>query len=116
MIPPEICLKNRLKAATQAPIIQIQPESKGLIKPGSQVIFGEYEGQIVIGNLATQESFCLTGVGADIWQAIAQHGDVEQVVTSLLSSYDVEEATLRCDVETFIDELYAQGLVVKCDR
>ncbi|NEU76656.1 PqqD family peptide modification chaperone [Hassallia byssoidea VB512170] len=113
LIPPEICLKNRLKAATEAPIIQIQPESKGLIQPGSQVIFGEYEGQIVVGNLATGESFCLTGVAADIWQAYAQHGDVEQVVMSLLSSYDVEEATLRCDVETFIDELYTQGLLVK---
>jgi Coenzyme PQQ synthesis protein D (PqqD) len=114
LIPPEICLKNRLKAAAQAPIIQVQPESKGLIQPGLQVIFGEYEGQIVVGNLATQESFCLTGVAADIWQAIIEHGDVEQVVMSLLSSYDVEEATLRCDVETFIDELYIQGLLIKC--
>jgi hypothetical protein len=116
LIPPEICLKNRLKAATEPPIIQIQPESKGLIQPESQVIFGEYEGQIVIGNLATQESFCLTGVAADIWQAVVEHGDIEEVVMSVLSSYDVEETTLRCDVETFIDELYAQGLLVKCDR
>ena len=70
----------------------------------------------MVGNLANQKSFFLTGVAADIWQAIAQHGDVEQVVMSLLRSYDVEEATLRYDVETFIDELYAQGLLVKCDR
>ncbi|BAZ11060.1 hypothetical protein NIES4071_28850 [Calothrix sp. NIES-4071] len=115
LIPPKICLKNRLKAATQAPIIKTQPESKGLIQPGQQVIFGEYEGQIVIGDLATQESFCLTGVAADIWQAIVEYGDVEQVITSLLSSYNVEEDTLRCDVETFIDELYASGLLIKCN-
>ena len=116
LIPPEICLKNRLKAAAQAPIIQIQPESKGLIQPKSQVIFGEYERQIVIGNLATQESFCLTGVAADIWLAIIEHGNLEKVVTELLRRYEVDEATLRLDVETFTDELYAQDLLIKCDQ
>ncbi|MDF5733210.1 MAG: PqqD family peptide modification chaperone [Rhizonema sp. PD38] len=115
LIPPEICLKNRLKAATQAPTIQIQPQSKGLIQPDSQVIFGEYEGQIVIGHLATQESFCLTGIAADIWLAIIEHGNLEKVVTALLRSYEVDEATLRLDVDTFTNDLYAQGLLTKCD-
>ncbi|RAM51553.1 MAG: hypothetical protein C6Y22_10845 [Hapalosiphonaceae cyanobacterium JJU2] len=111
LIPPEICLKNRLKTAKEAPIIQMQPESKGLIQPGLQVIFGEYEGQIVIGNLATQESFYLTGVAADIWQAIIEYGEIEKVITSLLEDYDIEEAILRCDVETFVNDLYTQNLL-----
>jgi hypothetical protein len=113
LIPPEICLKNRLKAATQAPIIQIQPESKGLIQPGLQVIFGEYEGQIVIGNLATQESFCLTGVAADIWQAIFECSNLEEVITVLLQNYDIDEATLHTDVNTFINELCGRGLLTQ---
>jgi hypothetical protein len=116
MLPPQICQKNRLKACENSPMIQVQPQAKGLLQTGLQVIYGKYKEQIVIGNLTTQESFYLTSVAADIWQAIIKYGDMEKVITSLLESYDVEEVTLRHDVQTFVDGLYAQGLLVRENR
>jgi hypothetical protein len=114
LLPPQICQKNRLKAGENSPIIQVQPQTKAPLQTGLQVIYGMYKEQIVIGNLTTQESFYLTGVAADIWQAMMEYGDIEKVMTSLLGSYDVEEVTLRRDVETFVGDLYAQGLLVVC--
>ena len=116
LLPKELCLKNQFKVAQKPLNVQIQPEANGPLKPAQQVVFGQYGEQIVIGNLETQESFGLTDLAADIWLAIIEHGNLEKVVTALLRSYEVDEATLRSDVDTFIRELHAQGLLVKCDQ
>ena len=114
LVPKELCLKNQFKAAPVPPDVQIQYEATGYLKPAVQVVFGQYREQIVIGNQKTQESFGLTDLAADIWLAIVEHGSFEKVVTALLRSYEVDEATLRSDVDTFVHKLHAQGLLVKC--
>ncbi len=113
LLPKELCLKNQFKAVAQPPQVQVQPEATGILQPTTHVIFGQYEEQLVIGNQKTQESFGLTDIAADIWLALVEYGSVEKVVTALLTSYEVDEATLRCDVDTFVRELLAQGLLIK---
>jgi len=110
-LTPEICQKNRLKSPANPPLIQMQNEGNGNIKPGLNVIYGENEEEILIGNLETQTSFSLDGVAADIWKALVEFGNVEQIVTSLLNTYEVDEDYLRSDVHTFINQLDSQGLL-----
>lgn len=115
IVPPELCLKNRLAPGTEPIPVQVQPEGKGPLKPSEYVLFGEFEGQIVVGNLETGESFGLADVAADTWRAIVEYGNLEDVVDALLRDYDVDEATLRADLRAFVDDLLARGLLEQSD-
>jgi hypothetical protein len=115
VVPPEFCLKNRSTPDTTGPIrVQVQPEGKGPLKPSAQVLFGEFEALIVIGNVQTGQSFALEGVAADMWRAIVEYGDLEEVMTTLLRDYDVDKSTLQADLQAFIAELLEQGLLEQC--
>ena len=111
LVPKELCLKNRFKAAATQIAVQIQAKPQGAIKPASSLIFGQYGDRVVIGNLHTQQSFGLSDLAADIWLAVVKYGNLEQVITALLQTYDVDKATLRIDVSAFINQLFDQGLV-----
>jgi GeoRSP system PqqD family protein len=58
------------------------------------------EGQIVGLNL----------LGTEIWK-ICDGRNIEEIVTELLDRFEVTAATLRTDVEGFLAELAAKGLV-----
>ena len=58
------------------------------------MIFGAFEGQVVIGNLATGESFGLAEVAAAMWQGIVRHGNLSEVAAALGREYEVDAATL----------------------
>jgi hypothetical protein len=110
-LPPDLCLKNRPSSGAHPVPVQVQPQGKGTPKPSSTVLFGEFEGQLAIGNLKTGESFVLEGVGADMWRAIVECGDLEEAADALLRTYDIDGATLRADLRTFVRDLLSQGLL-----
>jgi hypothetical protein len=109
LLPPELCLKNR---SDSKPIpVQIQPEGKGPLCPSGRVIFSYHNGCVIIGDLVTKESFCLDGVAADMWNAVIEKGDAEAILDKLLTEYDIDEFTLRSDLQSFIDDLLARGIL-----
>lgn len=55
----------------------------------------------------------LNEVGADILMAFVEAATVEEVVQKLLETYDVGEATLRQDVEEFLEKALARGVLDK---
>jgi hypothetical protein len=111
LVPPELCLKNRPEPAEGHAPIQFQPEGKGPIRPSSRVLFGELEGGVVIGDLEGGECFGLDGVGADMWRCIVEFGDRERAGDEILKAYDVDEVTLRGDLDGFVDELISRGIL-----
>ncbi len=110
-VPPELCLKNRLATSMEPIPVQVQPECRGPLKPAAQVFFGDLEGQVVVGDLKTQESFVLDSVGADMWRAIVEYGNLEEVAEVLLKDYDVDEVALRTDLLGFVEDLLSRSLL-----
>lgn len=110
-VPPELCLKNRLPPGEKPIQVQVQPAGKGPLGPSSHVLFGELEGEVVVGDLETKECFTLSDVGADMWRAIVRHGNLEEAMETLLKNYDVDEDALRTDLREFADDLLSQGLL-----
>ena len=49
--------------------------------------------------------FVLTEVGAFIWDLLPRVETVDDIVTAIVGSYEVEEDTARRDTEVFLDKL-----------
>jgi Coenzyme PQQ synthesis protein D (PqqD) len=113
LMSPKLCLKNRPAPGTKPIQVQVQPEGKGPLKPASHTLFGALEGQIVLGELKTEESFVLDGVGADMWRAIVEYGNLEEAAAALVEGYEVDSTTLQEDLRAFVENLLFRGLLEK---
>ena len=114
ILPGELCLKNRLPPGVQPVALQVQPEGKGPFRPTEAVIFGEYERQIVIGQLESGQTFGLEGTAAAMWRALLEAGSLEEAVDRMVREYAVEEGILRADLQAFIDDLLGRGILERC--
>lgn len=111
LVPPELCLKNRRTPRRLPSRLQFQPLGPGPLRAAPHVLFGELRSQVVVANVATQESFALAGVAADMWTSIATLGDAAEVLVSMKQKYDVEEERLAKDLEQFVGNLLERGLL-----
>ena len=82
------------------------------MKPAPGVVFQEIEGETVLLDVEAERYYALDEVGSRCWELLAEHGDLEKVVASMLAEFDVDEATLRSDLEGLLEQLSAAGLVV----
>jgi hypothetical protein len=85
------------------------------VKVAPGVVFQEVEGEMVLLELEAGRYYVLDDVGARCWQLLADLGEVEAVVGAMLAEFDVDEATLRTDLDALLARLTAAGLVVSSD-
>ena len=83
------------------------------MKPSPNVVTQEIEGELVLLDLSGERYFSLDSVGARIWQLLGEHdGDVDRVVADMLSEFDVDEPTLRRDIDALLKRLDEARLLV----
>ena len=64
-------------------------------------------------DLSGERYFSLDSVGARIWQLLGeQDGDVDRVVADMLTEFDVDEPTLRRDIDALLKRLDEARLLV----
>jgi len=71
----------------------------------------EVDGEMVLLDMESENYFGLDEVGTAIWQAIQEHGNLQEVFDELLKQYDVESEVLEHDLADFIGKLVESGLV-----
>jgi hypothetical protein len=82
------------------------------VKPSPNVIFQEVEGELVLLDLDGEHYFSLDEVGGRVWLLLVEYdGDVESIVMAMLDEFDVEEQTLRRDIDALLGQLRAAGLL-----
>ncbi len=81
------------------------------VEISDDVIYQEVRDEVVLLNLESQQYFGLDSVGADVWKLLKEHGDSEAVVQGMKSSYRVDEAKLRSDVDALVADMVQAGLV-----
>jgi hypothetical protein len=111
LLPPELCLKNRPAPGVEPIPVQVQSDGPGPLRPAAQVLCGEFEGQVVVADTDTEESFSLSGVAADVWRAVVEKGNVEDAVSALAGEYDIDHQTLEADARGFVAELVSRDLL-----
>lgn len=75
------------------------------------VVFREVGGEAVILDLQHGTYFGLDPVGTRIWQLLEGRADLQHVVETLVTEYDVERATAERDLLDLMDDLRRRELV-----
>lgn len=83
------------------------------IAAAPDVVSQEVEGELVLLDVTGERYWSLDVVGARCWQLLVEHGERDAVLAALLAEFDVEEATLRADVDALIEQLGSAGLIVE---
>ena len=107
LIPHECCLKN---GPPRIPVY-VQPEAKGLIRPSDHVIYLMDGDSVVIGDLDSNASYHLGGVGAGIWNEIIESGDREAAMKKIREKYGADDKTVRENVTAFLEDLIGRGIL-----
>jgi len=71
----------------------------------------EVDDEMVILDMESENYFGLDEVGTSIWQAMQEHGTLQDVFDALLEQYDVEPEVLEKDLSDFVEKLLESGLV-----
>lgn len=80
------------------------------LRPGVDVATTEDDGTIYAAHLPEGPIAVLDGVAGLIW-AEACAGERETIVDRVAEATDAAPAVIRADVEAFVDELVARGLL-----
>jgi hypothetical protein len=90
-------------------------ESSAALQAAPGVVFQEVEGEMVLLDLEGERYYVLDDIGTRCWQLLNEHGDVEKIVASMLAEFDVDEATLRSDIDALLGRLSEARLVTRSD-
>ncbi len=75
------------------------------------VLLQDLGDEIVLLDLKSGRYLGLDPVGSTMWQKLLQTQSVDLAVEALLGDFEVDEATLRADLETFLARLESENLV-----
>ena len=86
-------------------------ELKSRVEISAEVLCQEVNGEMVLLDLRSESYFGLDPTGTRIWQLLESGLTVQEMIEQMRAEYDVDEKTLRADVEKLLNELSAAGLV-----
>ena len=73
-------------------------------------------GEVVIVNLVKGHYYCLEGTGAQIWELIAQKHSYSAILSFCLNHYEGSEENIEKAVESFVQVLLDQGIVISQEK
>jgi pyrroloquinoline quinone biosynthesis protein D len=85
--------------------------SSALIKDPSRFVATEIDDETVVMSLDSGDFFSLTGTARAIWALLDGTRDRAALLAALSSEYGVEPAAVASEVDAFLAELTAAGLV-----
>lgn len=83
----------------------------GAVAVPETVMWQQVGDEVVILDVAGGEYHSLNDVGSQMWKALEECADVGAAYAQLCETYEVDPATLRADLETFITRLIEMGLL-----
>lgn len=79
------------------------------------MIHQEFDGEVVVIDLASGSYFSLAGSGGALWRQLTDGGATADALASILVSlHEVDAAQVQADVAAFLADLEREGLVVRC--
>jgi hypothetical protein len=82
-----------------------------VIRTNPDVVFRALGDGGVLVDLATNEIFEVNDTGMAIWSRLHEGAGPDAIIQSLVADFDVDEATAREDVTTWLAVLEENGLI-----
>ncbi len=74
------------------------------------VLMQEVQGESVLLSIDNGMYYGLNDVGTKAWKYLTDTGDVDDAVKGILTEYEVDESTLRADLNAFVQDLLRNEL------
>jgi hypothetical protein len=87
-----------------------------LLRRADGLLSATVNGELLMMSVAQGKYFNLNGVGARIWDMLAQPTTLEAIVTTLTAEYAVDAETARREVAGFVAELNQRGMLAPADE
>jgi hypothetical protein len=84
---------------------------KVTVRLADGVLFQELQGEAVLLSTRNGQYYGLNELGARIWQGLTAGDSMAQVLSRVMSEYDVAEQRLVGDVSRFLESLEGAGLI-----
>jgi hypothetical protein len=81
------------------------------VRPSPDVLIQEVDGEAVLLNLQTGKYFGLDPVAFRMWQLLTSSDTPEEAFVALEHEYDVQQQTLRGDLNRLLEQLVEQQLL-----
>ena len=86
--------------------------SKGRLRPHPDVLVQTLsDGEMVLLDMGSEVYFGLDPIGARMWEALADTGDIEAAASRLVGEFEVERGRLLSDLRQLVAELTDGGLL-----
>lgn len=83
------------------------------LRRSDEILTSDINGEMVLLNPETGDCYSLSGVGAMLWQLVADPSTIDQIVEGVCARFDVDPDVARSDAEKFLEELIDEGLVLR---
>ena len=70
------------------------------------------DGELVMMNIETGSYVSMNNTGKIIWEQLEQSKTVEEIISDLLTQFEIERSQCEADVLPFIDKMIEQNLVI----
>jgi hypothetical protein len=82
-----------------------------LLTRNPELVAVDMDGDLVMLSITSGEYYGLTGIAPYIWKALETPIGLDDLISSLLDEFEVEEAQLRQDVDLFLRDMKRNGLL-----
>ncbi|MBE0664813.1 MAG: PqqD family protein, partial [Candidatus Aminicenantes bacterium] len=76
------------------------------------VVFESFEDEVVLINLASGNYYSADKVGKVVIEMLAEHSSPAEIVSGLAAKYNLSRVDIEPGINTFIEALLAEGLIV----
>jgi len=78
----------------------------------NDVVFQTMPPDTVLLHLATGYYYSTNRIGAEVWQRCDGKTDIAHLIDGLSKKFDVDRARLTEDIETFLEQMISEGLLL----
>jgi hypothetical protein len=81
------------------------------LRPANKLPGRSIAGETVVVDPRRRKVFLLNGVAGVVWSGVERQASVREILDDVVTRYEVEEHEARADLERFVGELEAAGLL-----
>lgn len=81
------------------------------VRAAANVFAREFEGEIVLLDLARGDYYGLDAIGARLWTGLMAGSTTAEIAAQIGPEYDVDAGVIEQDLRTLVEDLLAHGLI-----